>query len=659
MDRRIVILQGAAAETPSGLARQTIEYASDCDAVVITARSVDEAVEAVALATRSAMALACLVGPDVAQPLPTARRIARDFPALRFVFAVDPSREGALRREAIFGAPAGGRWALTAANDAGLRRLLIDALAASAQQLRLRTTLDRMKLRLAVPAPVDSTEYRRLIASDRYLASVLEHAHDAIVAVDTAGEIVSWNRGAEHLFGISAAQARRTPLAVLFETPPAFQAALDSALGDGPSRAEFSLRRDGALRYVDATFDRLVDDHGGAIGVGLVMRDTTERRRAEEALRNTGRQKDEFLAMLAHELRNPLAPIRNAAQILRLLRLADPRAQHATAIIARQVEHMTGLIDDLLDVARVTRGAVTLDREPLTLASSIADAVEQVRALIDARQHRLTVTHADESARVDGDRKRLTQVFANLLTNAAKYTPNGGEIALDVSVDAGQVRVAVSDNGAGMAGALVPRVFDLFAQGERGPDRAQGGLGVGLALVKTLIALHGGTVSAHSAGVGSGSRFVVSLPLLSTSAAAPLPQPAEPTAHSAGNRLNLMVVDDNADAAHTLAVLLEAHGHSVDVEVDSRLALQRAEAVVPDVFILDIGMPHIDGYELARRIRSSSIGSRAVLIALTGYGQPDDKIRARAAGFDHHLVKPLDPSVLTSLLEGMVPVVRH
>ncbi|MFZ5521705.1 MAG: ATP-binding protein [Pseudomonadota bacterium] len=604
-----------------------------------------------------------VIGPDVPQPLSLARRLARQWPQARCVLAVDPAQEAQVRQAAVFGAPPGGRWTLERADSPQLAQRMAEALAAAAQQGRLRTTLDRMRLQLPTQASVDPSEYRRLVASDRYLASVLGAAQDAIVSVDEAGRVVTWNTGAERLFGRRQAQVSGLALAALFDDPDAFATAVRAVqqLGpaDGPRQA-FAMQRDGQTRQIEATFDLIRNEQGGAIGVLALMRDVTDQRAAEQALQAASRQKDEFLAMLAHELRNPLAPIRAASEILRRLNSTDARAQQAATIIARQVEHMTGLIDDLLDVARVTRGMVALERAPVDLDSIVSPAVEEVRALIEAKRQTLLVPAFGEALHVDGDRKRLTQVVANLLNNAAKYTPEGGRISIELSATPEQVQLVVRDTGVGMDAELLPRVFDLFSQGQRSHDRAQGGLGIGLALVRNLVQLHGGSVRACSDGPGRGSCFTVTLPRLQVQ---PQPvqaeEPAPPPDFPAGNRLRLMVVDDNRDAAETLALLLESQGHTVDVQNDPRAALERADRVHPDVFILDIGMPHLDGYELAQRLRARPGGMQAVIIALTGYGQAEDVARARNAGFDHHLVKPLDASRLSTLLQDVVPQTRH
>ena len=395
------------------------------------------------------------------------------------------------------------------------------------------------------------------------------------------------------------------------------------------------------------------DGNGDTIGAVVAQMDITDRVRAEKALREADRRKDEFLAMLAHELRNPLAPIAAAADLLGLGRADEQRVKQASTIISRQVAHMTGLVDDLLDVSRVTRGLVTLNKIRLDAKRIVPDAVEQVRPLIEARRHRLTVHTPPESAFVAGDQKRLVQVMTNLLNNAAKYTPEGGDITLSMEVDGAWVRLIVADNGIGMAPDMAERAFDLFAQAERTSDRTQGGLGIGLALVKSLLDLHGGSIAAHSAGSGKGSRFTVCLPHLDGQGGMP-PAEREPAVQVRPARsLKVMVVDDNADAAHMLAMLVDALGHQVSVEHSSSKALLRAQAETPDVCLLDIGLPDMDGNQLARQLRAAHRTSGMVLVAVTGYGQERDRDNAIDSGFDYHFVKPVDTSKLTAVLSAI------
>lgn len=386
-------------------------------------------------------------------------------------------------------------------------------------------------------------------------------------------------------------------------------------------------------------------------GAVVVVMDITDRIKAERALKEADRRKDEFLAMLAHELRNPLAPISAAADLLRIGQPDTTRIQTASAIISRQVAHMASLINDLLDASRVTRGLVVLEKDTLDLKQMVADAVEQVRPLLEVREHRLALHIPPEPALVLGDQKRMVQVFSNILTNAAKFTPRGGDIELGMSVDKGQVQVTVADNGIGMDARLLGRVFELFSQAERTSDRSQGGLGIGLALVKSLVELHGGEVVAESEGMGKGSRLIVRLPCLEgQEGLAEAAQRPDELDLGVSRQLKVMIVDDNTDAAHMLATVVDALGHDAVVEVDPTRVVTRARDERPQVFLLDIGLPGIDGNELARRLRAAPETATALLVAVTGYGQEQDRKASMHAGFDHHFVKPVDAATIAGLL---------
>ena len=376
----------------------------------------------------------------------------------------------------------------------------------------------------------------------------------------------------------------------------------------------------------------------------------SERAARAEAERHS-KMKDEFLAMLAHELRNPLAPITNAAQLLKMPAADENLRLKATSIISRQVRHMTELIDDLLDVSRVTRGLVKLEAETLELNAVLRSAVEQARPHIEAREHALTVDAPAQPVLVVGDRTRLVQVLVNLLNNAAKYTPPKGRITLRLETGLESARLTVIDNGAGMDAKLLPHVFDLFTQAERTPDRSQGGLGIGLALVKTIVQMHGGQVEAHSDGPNLGASVSVLLPLAGSDAASPHAPARQRAGARNVNPCVLTIVDDNADAAQSLAVLLRAQGHTVNVFEDGVRTLASSDIAHTQAFILDIGLPDMTGYELARRLRREH--PKATFIALTGYGQARDRDLSKQAGFDHHLVKPVEFRALADILAAL------
>jgi signal transduction histidine kinase/ActR/RegA family two-component response regulator len=407
--------------------------------------------------------------------------------------------------------------------------------------------------------------------------------------------------------------------------------------------AQAAVAIDNALLYEDA--QKAAEEREQ-----LLNRERSARSEAERL----SRMKDEFLAMLAHELRNPLAPISNAAELLSMLYPGEPRVSQSSAVIRRQVAHLTRLVDDLLDVSRVTRNLVTLDRKTIDFRSVISEAIGQVRPLLEKRRHHLALEMPDQAVHVPGDETRLVQTIANLLNNAAKFTPEGGRIDLTLRTTQDALRLHVKDNGAGISPELLPAVFELFTQGTRTLERSQGGLGLGLALVKKLVELHGGRVSAYSSGPGQGSEFIVELPLESSNEAKPdgrsgpaIPPPTG-QAHRAG--LYIAVVDDNPDSADTLATLLRAQGHEVAVHYSPHDALRAAATRAPQAYLLDIGLPDIDGYELARRLRALPQAAQSRLIAITGYGQLQDRERSAAAGFSTHLVKPVDIAALSSAL---------
>ena len=367
--------------------------------------------------------------------------------------------------------------------------------------------------------------------------------------------------------------------------------------------------------------------------------------RQQEHLQREHHRKDEFLAMLAHELRNPLAPISSAAQLLRVLFANEPRIREASEVIGRQVRHMTHLVDDLLDVSRVTRGLVTIDKKSVELGQVVREAVEQIVPVIKARRHTLTLDLAPHPVFVSGGRTRLIQVAANLLNNAAKYTPEGGVLHVVLRQDGASVILEVHDNGIGIAPDLLPVVFDLFTQGQRTPDRAQGGLGLGLALVKKVVELHDGVAEAHSDGAGRGSTFTVRLPLLAD-AGQPLPAPPEAAAEADNRPRRILVVDDNIDAARTLAMFLETAGHRVMIAHAAHAALARAAQDDFDVILLDIGLPDMSGHALARALQQLPRCAGAALVAVSGYGQEQDRRMSREAGFGAHLVKPVQADEL-------------
>ncbi len=482
---------------------------------------------------------------------------------------------------------------------------------------------------------------------------------DAVVVTDPQGRITLLNPVAQALTGWGD-EAVGQPLEAVFrivheatrkpvENPVSRVIRLGSIVG--LANHTVLITKDGRERPIDDSGAPIRDARGRIVGVVLVFRDVTERRAAERALEDADRRKDEFLAMLAHELRSPLAPIRSAAHTLGLLGPGDERVRWVSGVIERQVGLMTRLVDDLLDVSRITSGKIALQREPVSVRAVLAQAVETARPASESRGQALEVDMPEDAGSVDGDPARLVQAVGNLLDNAIKYTDDGGRIWLRARVEADEVVIAVEDTGAGIHPGLLPHVFDLFIQADRSLERKQGGLGLGLTLVRRLVEMHGGRVEAASAGPGLGSAFTIRLPRLAEEAAPPTtaaePVEADPPA---GPARRILVVDDQPDSTDSLALFLRLRGHDVRTAHDGQSALDEIERYNPDVVFLDLGLPGMSGYDVARRVRMVNGPGSPRLVALTGYGTDEDRQKTRDAGFDVHLAKPVDPRTLDALL---------
>ncbi len=432
---------------------------------------------------------------------------------------------------------------------------------------------------------------------------------------------------------------------------PRVRDALRAHLGhDVPYQIECRLRhRSGDWRWFMVAGTALKDAAGKPYRMAGSMIDITERKRAEQTLHEASRTKDEFLATLAHELRNPLAPIRTGLEILKKDAGNGAPSQRARGIIERQLVHMIRLIDDLLDISRITSGKIHLEKKPMALRTAIESAVETSRPGVEAGRHQLDIDLPAEEIQVDADFTRLAQAVANLLNNAAKYTPAGGHILLQVRRDGDDAVIRVQDNGVGIPPEMLERVFQLFAQVGRTIDRSQGGLGIGLSLVRSLVELHGGSVTADSAGAGQGSTFTIRVPCLAPVQGVAV-APVATAAPLAREGLRVLLADDNVDAADTMSAVLEMSGHAVRTVYSGQEALDLAAAFAPDVMLLDIGMPGMSGYELAQRLRADGRYANTILVALTGWGSESDRVQAMQAGFDHHLTKPVDHHALEPLL---------
>ncbi|HEY7914218.1 MAG TPA: ATP-binding protein [Blastocatellia bacterium] len=411
---------------------------------------------------------------------------------------------------------------------------------------------------------------------------------------------------------------------------------------------------DGKWHYILARGVPISDDDGNILCWAGINLDISALKQTEQALQEADRRKDEFLAMLAHELRNPLAPIRNAAQVMRKMDTPDPQLHWARDVIDRQVEDLTHLVDDLLDVSRITQGKVTLKKERVDLESVVARAVETSRPLIDARKHEFAITLPPEPVQLEGDLTRLGQVVSNLLNNAAKYTEEGGKIWLAAERAGDELVLRVRDTGIGIPAETLPHVFDLFSQADRSLDRSQGGLGIGLTLVRSLVEMHGGKVEASSDGPGHGSQFVVRLPALPEYAQEARFAPSSDGAPVKSATCRILVVDDNVDSAESLVLLLRLYGHEVLMAHDGPETIEAARSFNPQIVLLDIGLPGMSGYEVAAALRAEHGATRLLLVALTGYGREEDRRRALESGFDYHIVKPIDPDILQSLISSYI-----
>ena len=505
---------------------------------------------------------------------------------------------------------------------------------------------------------------RRVETSEQWLAAVLTSIGDAVIATDAHGRTTFLNPVAEKLTGWQSSEAVGRSLTDVFrivaeDTREPIENPVARVLRDnivvGLANHTILIARNGTERPIDDSGAPLREKGGANTGVVLVFRDITDRKYLENELRRrlkelaeADRRKDEFLAMLAHELRNPLAAISSAVQLTNLTG-ADEDFAYSTDVINRQVKHLSRLVDDLFDVSRITRGKIQLRRERLDVGIAVRRAIESAQPLIEARQQELTISVAPGNLPADADPVRLEQILTNLLTNAAKYTENGGKIWLSAEQEVDVIVIKVRDTGMGIRPELLSRMFDLFAQGDRSLARSEGGLGIGLTLARSLAEMHGGSLSATSAGPGKGSEFVVRLPAASPLFDGPaMPNPPMQPGPRPGARV--LVIDDNVDTARGLASLLKLLNYEVWTAYDGPTGLEAARGYRPEVVLLDIGLPGLDGYQVAEQLRREDFGKDVLLIAVTGYGHEEDRQQARAAGFDHFVTKPVDYATLVALM---------
>jgi PAS domain S-box-containing protein len=731
-----------------------------------------EAGELAAQGDRPAPAIAVL-GPGVPNAPAVARRLAAGRSLLHVVFVAEEAQREELRRVLLFSPPANTSWKLVASDVGEVREAVVSALESARRSQQVRTTLDRVNLRLAAPAPPDAQDYRRLVVSDHYLASVLKHVQDAIVSLDLQGTVLSWNAGATRLFGLGAAEAVGKPLPALTDWSGDLRELLSAAVAEGWVRSDLRFRQGGREVLVDATFSAIEEHRSQVIAVAAILRDVTERKRteealaanearfraladnipqlawmtdekgeifwynrrwydytgttletmrgwgwqkvhhpehvervvekfrahiaagvewedtfplrsrfgefrwflsrafpirdasgrvtnwfgtntditaerqAQEALREADRRKNEFISVLSHELRNPLSPIRSSVYLLEHAKGDEEIAARARAVIARQTDHLTRLVDDLLDVTRITQGKVELRRERTDLAEVLRATAEDYAGVVESAGLALAVSGTGEPVYAHADADRIRQVVGNLLQNAIKATPSGGRLEVALACEARLVRIDVRDTGVGIEAALLESLFQPFVQGPRTIDRAQGGLGLGLALARGIVELHGGRLEGHSDGPGHGATFTMWLPALDAKAA----EAFGPRPHAGGETVirKVLIVDDNRDAADSLAQLVRLFGHLPDVAYDAPAALALARDRRHDVVLCDLGLPGMNGYELARRLRAEFAKMR--LVAVSGYAQEEDRRQSAEAGFEGHLAKPPRPDDIRRVLE--------
>jgi two-component system, chemotaxis family, CheB/CheR fusion protein len=549
-------------------------------------------------------------------------------------------------------------------------REVLRTLAARERQVRIEEGPDWYLLRIlpyrtlddvidgVVLTFLDISELKRAQSHATQLARIVESSQDGIIGKSLEGVITSWNAGAERTYGYSAQEAIGRTMDLI--VPPDRRSELPAAvekLKQGLQVETFEtvrMRKDGRPLNISLTLSPILDASGRLIGISGIDRDISDRKAAEAALVEAARRKDEFLALLGHELRNPLSPIRNCLHVLKTPDLGDVERQKALATAERQVVHLTRLVDDLLDVARISRGRIHLREERLDLAASVRTTVEDQRSAIAAAGLELDLELPAAPLWITGDATRLAQMVGNLLHNALKFTPRGGRISVVLREEEGTARLTVSDTGIGMETELLSRLFEPFSQSRSNPVHDRGGLGLGLALVKALIELHGGTVEASSPGKGRGTRIDLRLPRRSAAAEAAMTEPSRNDGASTPRRC--LVIEDHADAAESMAVLLRLSGHEVEVAFDAAAGLELARSLAPEVVLCDIGLPGaMDGYGVARALREAPETRSAFLIALTGYGQEEDRRLALEAGFDAHLTKPADLEALYRLLASAGP----
>ena len=611
-----------------------------------------------------------VIGPGVPHIASVARSIRAVWPTGQILFVPFSADYAVTVNELKYVPMLGPNWSLVELSDPQLGDKMLRAARASRQRSRLRTTLDRANVRLAAPKPVDSIEYRQSVISEHYLASLLQHSSDAIFSLDPLNNILYWSNGAERLFRFRP--RANQPVASL----PFWSAMLDPLLGqihagNSPLTAELSVVVDAQTLHLAVSLARVQDEHKAFIGTSITVRDQSEVVRAIETERSArqhaerlGRLKDEFLALLSHELRTPLSAVIGRTQLLRMKHPGAADLQFSLEIIERNARLQAKLIEDLLDVSAIVTGKLTLEMHSLVLLDVLGAAVDSVRTLADAKQIALQTDYAIAGAAVDGDAYRLQQVFNNILSNAIKFTPQGGTVRVRAHRQKRHAHIAIEDTGCGIAAEFLPHVFDKFGQEDASITRRHGGLGLGLSIAKQLTELHHGTIGVESAGRGLGTTFTLIFPVGSGNEAKGAESTRPPTAAQSRTlaQRRILVVEDVADTRALIQDVLSAHGaqvHTADCAAGALDLLRAAgfESEAFDVLVSDIGMPEMDGYQLVSEVRRLGFArERLPAIALTAFASAPDRQKAFDAGFQAHVAKP---NIVTALVATLAEVLAQ
>ncbi len=608
-----------------------------------------------------------IIGPGISHAVTVARSVRAVWPTGQMLFMPGHVLFGKVQQDLRHAPMIGPNWSLLELEDPSFVQRVQRAVNSSLQRVRLRTTLDKANIRLNAPKPLDSLEYRRSVISEHYLASLLQQSLEAIVSLDPRNTVLYWSTGAERMFSLSAATAQTQPVSNL----PFWSATLDPYLAQihaGTRSVKTDVKCLLAERevYLEVSFSRVHDENNGFIGISIVVRDVSEQqkmlemeRTARQDAERMSRLKDEFLALLSHELRTPLSAVIGRTQLLKMQHRTAPDLLSSLTVIERNAQLQAKLIEDLLDVSSIITGKLQLDMQPVSIAKIIFAAIESVKHLAENKKIWLIEPLHVSDKIIHGDPYRLQQILYNLLTNAIKFTPEGGQVQVDTTVIEANFDITVQDNGCGISPDFLPLVFERFGQEDATITRRHGGLGLGLSIVKQLVDLHGGVIRATSPGRDLGARFTVSFPILTSSGETEKPlipsRESRPDNSGVLRNCRILVVEDVPDARSLVIDVLQAHGAEV-IAVESAVAALRAlDNAIPDILISDIGMPEMDGYELIKKIRSRGLTKdKLPAIALTAFASSADRARALVAGFQTHVAKPLIVSDLVSAVSRLI-----